>query len=276
MRTSLLVLVLLTAVVAGGCGGHYTLTAGDHIGPAGEYAPVVVRLQRNDFFVLDLPVKDAAMRLRVDEGLERGAYTDKLGYAGTTVPTPAQPGRYPLHVDHMDIEGDEVATEAAMYVWDAARPAVAVDLGALPQSWEDDAPVAREALHRLAERANILYLTREDVDRQQDLHDRLSAGGYPNGPILLWQRERWHIVRDGELRLPRIVVEARLVSQLPDLREMFPNLSLGIGTTPIAARAFCAAGMRSILVGPLKEECPEAMRVDSWQAVENVRLEPEG
>ena len=75
MRRLVLLLSLLSAV--GGCGGQYTLTVGDHVGPLGQDAAVVVRLQRNDFFVLSLPVKEAAIRFVSPDGRERAAYTDQ-------------------------------------------------------------------------------------------------------------------------------------------------------------------------------------------------------
>ena len=79
------IVIIAGMLSCGGCGGYYTLTAGDHLAAVGQDTPVVVRLQRNDFFFLNLGAKDAVMRFRIGEGVERAAYTDKLGYAGTTV-----------------------------------------------------------------------------------------------------------------------------------------------------------------------------------------------
>jgi len=256
-------ILLLTAIVLNGCGGHYTLTVGDHVGAVNQDAPVVVRLQRNDFFVLNLAVKDALMRFRVGDGAQRGAYTDKLGYAGTTVLSPSKPGRYPLIVDHGDSEGEEVRGEAMMFVWDPARAVVAVDADSLPVAWDEQADSAQAALKRLAENANILYLTREDLRSHGAIHDKLAAARYPDGPVLLWRRQRWHIVRGGRYKLPRVVVESRLVSQLPDLRKMFPKLSTGVGASKIAARAFAAAGMQPVVVGA-NVDVPKAVHRESW------------
>jgi len=257
-------ILLLAAIVLNGCGGHYTLTVGDHVGAIGRDAPVVARLQRNDFFVLDLAVKEALMRFRVGDGTERGAYTDKLGYAGTTVASPSAPGRYPLTVDHGDFEGEEVHAEAMMFVWDPARTVVAVDADSLPVAWDARADHARAALKRLAEDANILYLTREALHSHAAIHNKLAAAGYPDGPVLLWQRQRWHIVRGGRYKLPRVVVESRLVSQLPELRKMFPKLSIGLCTSKIAARAFAAAGMQAVVIGRADVNVPKAIHRESW------------
>lgn len=250
MRRSWLFL-LCTAALTGGCGGQYILTVPDQLAPAGGEATTVVRLQRNDFFVLAPATKDALMQFRIAGGPLRAAYTDKFGYAGTTVPVPAEPGRYRLVVSHLDIYGDEVTAERPAYVWKADRPAIAVDMDCLPGLWLGDAKSAAVALRRLADGANVLYLTRRSTRRHPGAHKRLRNAGYPDGPILLWRRERWHIVREKWRGVPivRVVVESRLVGQLPEVRKTFPGLTVGICNSQLAASAFSAAGLRCVVVG---------------------------
>jgi len=258
-----LILLLLSFGICG-CGGSYTVTCGDQIAGAGRDAAIVARLQRNDFFVLDLPVKDAPMRFRIDEGIERAGYTDKLGYAGTTLPVPADPGVYALHLDHMDSEGEETEAEVPLYVLDPRREVVAVAGDDLPMSNSYQAKCAQKAMRDLAEHAGIIYLTREPISRHGRVHQRLSTFGYPDGPVLLWERKRWHVVRTGKYKIPKLVVESRLVSQLPDFCKMFPKLSKGICCSSVAARAFLAAGMQPVVVGDAAEEFPEHGR-KSWE-----------
>ena len=257
-------ILLLLSVWSSGCGGYYTLTCGDQIAAAGGDAALVVRLQRNDFFVLNLPIKNAPMRFRIDDGLERAGYTDKLGYAATTLPVSRTPGVYTLHLDHMDFEGEETAAEARLYVLDPQRPAVATAADDLPMSDSYQGKCAQAALRNLAEKCNIIYLTRDPIRRHERIRDRLKKFGYPDGPVLLWQRKRWHIVRTGKYKIPRVVVEARLVSQLPDLRKAFPKLSDGICRSPIAAKAFRSAGIRPVVVGPAAKRFPEN-ECKSWE-----------
>jgi len=257
-------LVLYFPLALGGCGGAYTLTAGDHLAVAGQEAPVVVRLQRNDFFVLDLAVKNALMRFRAPDGRQRAAYTDKQGYAATTVPAPPKPGRYVLRVDHTDLEGQEVSAAAALFVWDGGRPGIAVAADDLPWGRSRQADAARAALHKLAERANLAYMTRRPLREHVVMRLKLMVEGYPDGPILLWQRQRWHVVRQGRFRAPRVVVESRLVSQLSELRKMFPGLSVGICASRIAAKAFASAGMRPIVIGPAAAAPAGATGRTSW------------
>ena len=236
----------LLCVISSGCGNYYTLAAGQHLGAVGEETPVVVRLRGNDFFFLDLGVDGAAMRMRVGDGPERIAYSDKLGYAGTIVLAPDKPGVYPLYIDHLDREGDEVHAEAPLFVWNPAKPVIAVDGDSLPAGDSAQAAAAK-AIRSLAEQANIIYLTRKGIADHAELGGMLEGLGYPEGPVLLWRRQRWHIVREG--RFPKIVVESRLVSQLSELRQIFPKLSSGVCTTELAAGAFEDAGMQAVIVG---------------------------
>lgn len=255
----------LAALAASGCGGQYIVTVPDQIAPAGGEATAVVRLQRNDFFVLAPAVKSAAIRFRVADGPEKGAYTDKLGYAGTTVPVPAKAGRYRLMVSHLDDYGDEVVAAAPVYVWQPDRQLVAVDMDCLPGLWLGSSEQAARAMRRLVVGANLLYLTRQSAGRHAQAHKTLTQAGYPDGPILTWQRQRWHIVREGRFNLPRVVVESRLVSQLPEIRRVFPKMTLGVCDSALAAKAFAAAGMQVALVGGAAADIPtEVRRHKSW------------
>lgn len=239
----------LVVSLASGCSGRYTVTAPDQLGPAGGEVVAVVRLERSEFSVVDQPVRGGAVRLRVADGPERGTFTDDIGYAAAPVPLPAEPGRYRMSIDHMDSrEGIDVAAQVPVYVWDPKRPVVAVDFDCLPDYHAGAFKPAVAAMTTIARRANILYLTRDPVSMHESIHDWLEQAGYPDGPILLWQRHRWHIVR-GKWRIPRVVVESRLVSQLPLVRKTFGGLTVGLCTSDVAARAFTGAGLRCVQIG---------------------------
>lgn len=257
--------VLAAAAVSGGCGGQFVFSAGDQIAPAGGEAHVVVRLQRNDFIVLAPPVEEAPMRFRVGDGPLRGAYTDDLGYAAAAVPVPDRPGEYTLAIDHLNVEGEELHRKATVYVWDPNRPAVAVDADALPPSRTDRARVAAKALSEIAVDANVLYLSRRDVARHGELHEELARQGYPRGPILLWQRRKLHITRK-EWGLPKIRIEEKMVSRLPEIRKRLPGLTVGICASPLAEKAFAAAGLRCVrVIGPSGEPTQRCCRWEDLQ-----------
>ena len=255
--------VLVLGAFLGGCAGGYTLTVPDQVAPAGREATTVVRVQRHEFWVLWLPVEEAALRFRLGASPQRGAYTDKLGYAGTTVAVPDGPGRYAMTVAHLDRQGDEVTAEIPVYVWDPSRPVLAVDLDCLPPSWSDAADDAAKGLRGMAESANICYFTRRGVAAHPHAHEALRNGQYPDGPILLWQRERWHIVR-GRWRMPKVVVETRLVSELPEFRKRFPSLQMGICTGGLAGKAFAEAGVKCLVIGSAGVGPADVSRYKDW------------
>ena len=265
MLRSIAVLTLLVTF-ATGCGGQYILTAPDQLAPAGGQAATVIRLQRNDFFVLSPPVENAAIRFRAADGPERAAYTDKLGFAGTTMPVPTGHGMFAMTIAHQDTEGDEFSEQRSLYVWDPARPIVAVELEAL-RLGERLTGEAAEALQRLAEEANILYMTRQSIDQHPRLHEQLAAKSLPEGPILLWRRQNWHIVRSEHFNLPRIVVESRLIGRLGPLREVFPNLQTGLCESSLAAEAFDQAGLKCVVIGDAKPAVGDLVHRESWADV---------
>ncbi len=261
-------IAILGAAVLGGCSGNYIMTVPDQVAPAGGDAAAVIRLQRAEIALMALPVEGAAIRFRIAGQLQRGAYTDKLGYAGTTVPAPDKPGKYTLVVEHMDKEGDEINKDVPCYVLDAKRPVIAVDLACLPHYGSAGAVEARDAMQRLAKEAPIVYVTDRAVSEHFNIHQGLALEGFPDGAVLMWQHENYHIVRDGPMKMPRIVVESRLVSQLPTLQKIFPQLKTGITDSPAGARMFAQAGMNVIAIGPAPMEGATVTRCAAWTALD--------
>ncbi len=265
MPTRMIVSLTLCLALTG-CGGQYILTVPDQVANPGGQAVAVARLQRNDFFVLAPPIQDAAIRFRIDGQIERAAYTDRLGYAGASVSVPGQEGLYTLEVHHMDREGDQAHATAATYVWKAQTPAVAVDLDALDLNSPSATEAARQALQKLAARpAHVIYLTDRRINRHPAIHQRLAGLGLPDGPVLLWQREFWHVTY---LRgwIPTVKIETRLVSQLSGLKQTLPRLQAGIAASDAACRAFLAADLKCITLAPTSIQDPKVTRADNWDA----------
>lgn len=246
----------------GGCGGYYLLTVPDQIASPGGAAVPVARLQRNDFFVLALPVPDAPLRFQIANGPQRGCGTDEDGYGAVRFAAPAETGRYPLHVMLQDVEGEEINATVPLYVWDPSRAVLAVDLEVLPPEGSAGETAAAWALQSLACDLRILYLTRDQRPTQRSVHERLRRGGYPDGPVMLWQRERWRLDESGTI--PRVVVESRLVSQLGELKLEFPGLWAGLCHSDLARKAFQAAGMKSVIVGPSTISGDDVVHRRTW------------
>jgi hypothetical protein len=244
MRTTLAALGL--ALFGCGCGGEYVLSAPDQVAPAGGEAVAVVRLGRSEIWRLVLPVEKAGIEFRVGEGPSRAAFTDDYGYAAAAVPVPEKPGKYRMTIAHKDREGDTAAAEAPVYVWDASRAVLAVDLAAVPMDEGYEAGAARRALAEAAKRGNVLYMARQSSRASREAHAALEQAGYPDGPVILWRRQAWHVEPWTALRLPVVVVERRLISPLPALKEMFPGLTTGVATDSLAAEAFEGASLKCV------------------------------
>ena len=257
---------VIAAGLLNGCGGYYILTVPDRVAATAGEAPVIARLQRNDFFVLALAEPGVPLRFALDgRGQERAAYTDETGYAGAVLPAPEEPGRHDVVVRLCDTTGEEFRGQARLYAWAADARIVAVDLDALP-AVGPQRRAAADALTALAPDVRLAYMTRRSAAEHHELHAWLGQRGYPDGPILLWQRQRWQIVR-GRWDLPRLVIESRLVSQLGTLREEFPNLQAGGCAGWLAARGLAEAGLRVIVVGPGRVDVEPVERRANWQAL---------
>ncbi len=266
-RGTVVTAMVIVALGAGGCGGDYTLSTPDHVAPVGSQTAVVIRLQRNDFFVLDMAIRDAPMWFLFGEGGIRAAYTDKQGYAGTSVLVPDTPGRYDVSIKHTDDESEELSGSTYIYAWDAAKPVLAVDLDSLPDLGEVDMPAARTLLRRFALKGNVLYLTRKPASDHDLAHGQIMTCNYPDGPVLLWRRKRWRVVRrGGRFRMPMVVIESRLVSQLAEIKRMFPGLKEGVCSNDLAAKAFAEAGLGCTFVGNIPGVLPVRW-YESWQAL---------
>jgi hypothetical protein len=241
-------LMAIGCLLLSGCGGQFILIAPDPIAPAGQEAPMVVRLQRRDLFFVPAAVKDTCIRFQLPES-RQAAITDRDGYAGVSLQAPQRPGIFPLKVAAQAREGEEILQQSRFYVWARDQTAIAVDLDGLPGYGSAEALEARSALVRLAARANLVYLTQRAVTEHPKAHAFLARCGYPDGPIVVWESKRWQMVNRGGLPVPEILWEGRMVSQLPLLRDQFPGLNVGICTGGKAAAGFNAANLRAIVVG---------------------------
>ncbi len=254
-------LLLAMVWLCAGCAEFYTLTVPDHVAATGSEAPVIVRLQQNDLFFVRMPSRDQPIRFRVDDGIERNAHTDKAGYAATLLPMPEKRGFYLMEVNLSDLEGDEVMRYARSYVWDAGEPVLAVDADFLPRFANADAV---EALNRMITRGiNIIYFTRKGVDDHFALHGKLEMAGYPDGPVLAWKREFYRIERVSRFHA-KVVVDTRLVSQVPQLRIMFPNMKAGLCDSALSAEAFADADMEILMIGTDKAPPGLEVRRMTW------------
>ena len=252
MRTLWMMLTGLAGFWAlAGCGGEYQLLVPDQIAAKGAQTDTVLRLMRDEFAGLMLPMKDAPLRCRVEEGPLVSARTDAQGYAGMNVPVGDQPGLFHMRVEMQESHGRELRQFVPVYVWDARMSVVAIEYDAVKAP--SDVVAVRDALNKIATNAYIIYLTDQPVEQHGLIHLHLRDTKLPDGAVMSWQQEGWHFTGQGAMT--HLVIEDRVVSPLAFLRVKFPHLRTGLCQTPMAAKAFFEAGMKVYAVG--KEKLPQ-------------------
>ena len=249
----------LAVLMLGGCSGEYILTAPDVAALPGRDAPVVVRLQRREVWRYAPPQGSAAITFRLGEGTPKCARTDKDGYTATSIKTPSEPGRYEITLYHQDINGDEVTSHAAIYVFDPDKPVAVVDADSLPRSGKLAGP-ASASLVRMQLSAQLIYVSRKYASRPARAHAMLDKYGYPDGPVVPYSGpKRWWKWRQSD------------TGALDELQRRFPKLRWGITADADTAKAFAQAGLMVMFVG--KDKIDDAAQFDSWADVKIISSE---
>lgn len=248
-------LLVSAAAGIGGCGGEYMLIGPDVAALPGQTAPVVVRLQRREFWFYWPPMEDAAITFRSDGGELRCARTDEDGYAAVGFPAPAGPGMVQVALHHQDELGYTVAGHVHVFALSPEEPMVAVDMDSLPAAGKKAASAAG-ALRRAGKEMQIVYFTQEWSAAPGRAHEFLEKTKCPFGAVIPWERKgRWY-ARNPFRRRRRCPVEA--------LRERFPNLRWAVSADAASAERFDKAGLKVLVVGDAPARVESAEYFKSW------------
>ncbi len=243
----------LAVLMLGGCSGEYILTAPDVATLSGQDAPVVVRLQRREVWRYAPPQGSAAIIFRLGEETPQCARTDKDGYTAVSIKTPAPLGRYEITLYHQDINGDEVTSHAAIYVFDPDKPVAVVDADSLPRSGKLTGQ-ASAAIVRMQLSVQLIYVSHKYASQPARAHAMFDKYGYPNGPVVPYSGlKRWWKWRQSD------------TGALDELQRRFPKLRWGVTADAATAKAFAQAGLDVMFVG--KKEVADAERFDTWADV---------
>lgn len=248
--------LFFVAALAGGCGGEFLLTGPDVVGLPGQIAPVVVRLQRREFWFYAPPVRDAPMTFRLGEDPLRCARTDKSGYAAISIELPASTGRHQLSLHHQDSTGEVVSGTVTAYVLAGDTPVVAVDFDSLPADGKAAAE-AIAALERIQAQAQLVYLTQRYPAPPRRPEAFLERAGYPRAAVLPCEKNRtWY------RKLPwRKPDEPNMLALL---RQRLPRLRWGVAANDDSAEMFQQGGL--IVLGVADASAREASTefFNSW------------
>ena len=248
--------VLLLGSLAG-CSGEYILTAADAVALPGRPVPVVVRLQRREFWFYCPPVRDAAITFRGQDGRLKCARTDKQGYAAVSFPAPKAPGSYTLALHLQDTLGYSASGQVRVFVLPPDRPVILVDADSLPDEG-DAAGAAAQAIGRLAKGACIVYLTEARRGTPGRAREILAALGCPPGPVVGWRRRP-------SLRR-RLGRKPPAPGVLASLKHRLPRLTCAVTADPVAVEALRAAKLKVCLVG-VPGRVQGVQHVESWAAL---------
>jgi len=248
--------VTMLSTAAAGCSGEYILTAPDVAAMPGGTAPLVVRLQRREFWFYTPVEPDAPITFGFAEDAVRCGRTGPDGYTSVAVGVPERPGRYRVSLHYQDRQGETASGRADVFVLSPDRPIVAVDLDSLPTG-RSGSGAAAAALIRMQRRAQLVYVTEERAGEPVAGHALLTGAGLPDAAVLPWTRRRWWKVgpwwRGDSTAEPLVALQERL-----------PRLVAGVTTDTGAAETFYRAGLKPLIVGRTSSGVASAEHFASW------------
>ena len=218
----------------GGCSGEFVLTAPDVVALPEQNTAMIVRLQRSELGRYAPPCADVCLTVRLGQGQLQAARTDSAGYAVLYL-AGAQPGRYGLEIEHVDLTGDRALGKSNLYVLAPDKPITAVDLDSLPRSGLAGADAAA-ALRRLEGKTQWIYVTQEFAQSPAQARRWMAALNYPDGPVV--PVRRWALMQN-----------AGTGQTISTLRNRLPLLTYGLAADQAGTRTLKAAGLQVLYVG---------------------------
>jgi phosphatidate phosphatase APP1 len=197
------------------------------------------------------------------------ARTDELGHALTTARLPA--GTREIEA-RAAFDRRVLKARGEVYVWKEGRTILVCDIdGTVAETdvdtllfdrWDTESrplPGAPEALQRLSEGYNLLFLTGRPIAWHAKTYKWLEDHGFPAAPAVLAPH-----VRDA-VKLEEF--KARTISML---RKLYPNALIGIGNAEADSQAYTASGLLALVIDDGKERRfrPEVVPLRSWNQVQ--------
>jgi hypothetical protein len=194
--------------------------------------------------------------------------TDKLGFAVVT-------GRIPPGIRTIEaraqLDGHNLRSEGTVYPWVAGRTIVVCDIDGTVSQTDVHAllfdrsdtesrplPDAAETLQHLAEHYNLFFLTGRPIAWHAKTYEWLEAHGFPAVPAVL--------APDVRIALKVEHYKAHFIKLL---RELYPNVLIGIGNAETDSQAYTASGLLPLMIddGKKRRFRSEALPMRSWKQV---------
>lgn len=240
------------------------LTAEDVLALPQSRLRLVARVERYILRFVDPPLRGVPVHFFEGEKRLGDALTDERGFASIEIDA-GPPGRRRFRVVSPRSEEalvvDVRPADAPVLVLDLDH--TVADVGTFRFAFAANRTVrplagAIDAIRRLSQRFEIVYLSARDHSFLEKTRDWLRLQGLPDGPVLLRRRRFWS-QRSGDHKLER----------LGELKRTH-RLVAGVGDLPSDARAYLAHGLAAHLIDP-RGALPDiegAVRVRSWEELE--------
>jgi hypothetical protein len=192
-------------------------------------------------------VEGVEVRFSVDGREVATATSNERGVAMTLAKI--EPGKE-VFAAEASLGGEIHRSEGNIVQWRSDRTLVACDIDAtisdtsltalfFEQADEKSQPIpgSVEVLHEIAQHYDLVYFTARPRFTLEKTRNWLDSHGYPTAPVLT------------SLTASDAIAEARYKRrEIRKLREVFPNLLIGIGNSKIDSQGYGANGMLSLIV----------------------------
>ena len=248
------------------------ITFEDALGAPGTEAELLVEVER-----CLIPFVDPGVRVPVRlalNGADLPEQTTVRGVARWKIPV-EEPGARPARASLGETRCVAPDAEATLFAVDPERPIFVCDIDRtisdartlhyVLRSNERIPPIAgaRDALHRLSERFQILYLTARDHIFLRKTREWLRLHDFPPAPVILRRLRIW----SASLR-------AHKEGRLREILAPFTGPRIGVGDRLGDARAYLAVSATPILFrrGPSGDLPKDTAHADTWEEVERLAL----
>lgn len=259
---------LLTMTV--GC-GQPVLSVDDAVLMDGRPVRLLAYLEREPMFGVRDGIENATVEFQVD-GIQAGsARTGSNGEAEVRVTLPAP------DIDSFEaratVDGRELRQQARIYDWREPRVIVAVDIDETIADTEYDDllfekidtethPIrgARDALSAMSEHCHVFYLSVRPRFLLERTREWLRKYEFPPGPVITSTRLR-DLVKHTRYKRRRLAA----------LREVAPNLLIGIGDNSADAEAYGANRMLTLILQHDEDDearyRPHVLLFENWRSI---------
>lgn len=239
----------------------------DGITLPGEEVILKAKLEKDDFFHRDLEDQKILFRrgqevlgtaITGEQGIGRIAYRPEK--EGTYRITVALDPRSPYQGDEAEIFLQVIPKDRKILICDVDH--TVADISSLkflitPNEEVEPLTGAPEALDRLSQTYQILYLTARDDAFMRKTKAWMEEKDLPRAPIFFW--DYLGSVSQSHTRFKK--------EQIASFKEKWPNVAVGVGDREGDAKAYLENGLAAYILGD-EDDLPEgAIRSASWQEI---------